>query len=555
MDDIIPGIIIEGLSFVKEDKVQTKEKEKVEKPMFNRERKEGTSSLMPQTGPNLEKEVDSLPTIYAELNPFVPVQQNVIGISAQSTFPMEPGSEANVYMPVAIDTKDIQIVSRDNGRQSKGKNTAAMLYKELIKRCKIRAYKGSLYLFDDSSHIYRELPDLHLGYLININFGREIERENNLYLYDQISEYLKKDAYLVVHENCLLPLSHWGFRNGFFNIKTGESIVNDGSYFIRSVLTCDYNPYAVCPVFDKFIYAVAGGDENIITLLWQTIGYLLSHDTRGKVFFSFVGKKDTGKSLLANVITRIVGEDAISYLAASDFSGRFDVSELNGKTLNVCMDLPKRPLSAEAVGKIKAITGGDMIRSDVKFKDAIRFKPTARLLFGSNDMISSVTYDPAFFDRMVVIPFLHQVPKEHQDHTLEEKLCSEAEGICQKALKYYCVLLDQKYRFVRVEMREPDVGLDYEAIIGKFAGERCLFTKNTKDRLSTVEVFNAFDQFCFSLSIPSITCADFSRKFAKMFSDKVEKKKMRVNGESVNGYSGIRWKLPTDNALIDTKLN
>lgn len=292
-----------------------------------------------------------------------------------------------------------------------------------------------------------------------------------------------------------------------------------------------------------------------MTLLWETIEYLLSNDTNAKTFFAFIGKKDTGKSLLANIITHIVGEEAVSFLAASDFSGRFDVSEINGKSLNICMDLPNRPLSAEAVGKIKAITGGDMIRSDVKFQSPIRFKPTARLLFGANSMIYTETYDPAFMDRMIVIPFLYPVPKEEQDHRLESKLRKESEGICQRALWYYSQLVDRNYRFTKVEVAEPNIGLDYEVVIKKFAKECCQFTQNTADRLSTVEVFNTFDQYCFALSIPSLNCSDFSRKFTKIFSGEVEKKKMRVNGESLNGYSGIRWKIPADNARVETELN
>ena len=78
-------------------------------------------------------------------------------------------------------------------------------------------------------------------------------------------------------------------------------------------------------------------------------------------FFLPYCKKDTGKSLLAKVLTRIIGEKAVSYLSASNLSGRFDVSNLNGKHLNVCMDLPNKKLSLETIAKIKMITGGDTI--------------------------------------------------------------------------------------------------------------------------------------------------------------------------------------------------
>ena len=62
-------------------------------------------------------------------------------------------------------------------------------------------------------------------------------------------------------------------------------------------------------------------------MIWEVIGYILSSDNRAKVFFALVGPKDTGKSLFANILTQFFYPDALYLLGASDFSGKFDVSE------------------------------------------------------------------------------------------------------------------------------------------------------------------------------------------------------------------------------------
>ena len=55
----------------------------------------------------------------------------------------------------------------------------------------------------------------------------------------------------------------------------------------------------------------------------------------------------------------------MSHLSASDLSGKFDVSNLHGKHLNVCMDLPNKALSEQTVAKIKMLTEGDTVYADV----------------------------------------------------------------------------------------------------------------------------------------------------------------------------------------------
>ncbi len=172
----------------------------------------------------------------------------------------------------------------------------------------IRLYRNDIYIFDEQSGIHKCYTNEDLDFLINKHFGDEIKLQEDVYLYTETREYLKRESRLVVQGNHALPLSFWPFQNGFLNIATSELIANDGNYFVLNVLHCDYRPDAQCPAFDRFIYSIAGGDPNLINLLWQTVGYLLSADVCGKVFFSFIGKKDTGKSLLARVLTEIIGK-------------------------------------------------------------------------------------------------------------------------------------------------------------------------------------------------------------------------------------------------------
>lgn len=462
--------------------------------------------------------------------------------------PSYPLTEANIYVPSPIDRQRFEKTDSSEIIEQEVICFSVMLYREFLNKHVIRSYADDMYIFEEDTGIYTRLPDSKFNYLINEDFGFIIEQRGALKAYTEIKEYVKKNHSLVVDEENSQPLQYWGFKNGLFDIYTGTGIVNDGRYFIRHVLQCNYYPSAVCPIFDRFLNSISLGDNNILTLLWEVVGYLLSNDMNAKSCFVFVGPKDTGKSLLAHIIIEIIGDSMISYLNASDFAGKYAVAELESKKLNVCMDLPNRPLSSEAVATIKALTGNDNMHSDRKFKESIHFKPTTRLLFGSNFLIKTETMDSAFSERMIVIPFRYSVPKDRQDFELRAKLCCEKAGIAFKAMSYYKQLVAKKYNFTNVNLPEGiDTCIDYNQLTICFAAEYCIFTGSDSDKIFSSVLYEHYKNYCFTKNITPQTIKDFSEKFNKLFNDKVEKKKIKVKGESLNGFVGIRLKCVMDN--------
>lgn len=441
--------------------------------------------------------------------------------------------------------RDIKKFSETSSNEYKKQEVSGVMISRFLQNeHKIKVYQEKVYIFNEEKGIYEYYTERDLDRLINMHFGLAIEAQDNLKAYRDAQEYLIKHYDLVVPKNFTLPCHYWTFKNGLYNTNSGKMIKNNGSIFVRNVLQCDYNPEASCPNFEQYVNSITGDDDNLAALIWETIGYLLSCDTSGKAFFVLVGKKDTGKSLFAKIIMNIIGDDAVSHLSAQEFSGKFDVADLNGCHLNVCMDLPDTPLSADAVAKIKAITGNDKIRSDVKYKDAINFYPTARLLFGSNSQIRTNIFDPAFNERMITIPFNYPVPKNKQDFNLLNKLLLEKEGICAKALQYYQRLVKRAYHFTHIDWDGPEVyRIDYNKVIKIFAETHCKYTGNMSDKLSTSDLYPVFSNYCFSQTLDTIELNDFSKRFRdwyrQTYGDIADKRKVKINGQALNGYYGL----------------
>lgn len=177
------------------------------------------------------------------------------------------------------------------------------------------------------------------------------------------------------------------------------------------------------------------------------LGYCLSPDTSGKVFFLAQGVPNSGKSVLGRFLSDCFDKDAVTALNINDMGQRFSTSELLGKRLSLCMDLPATPWKAPAVAVLKELTGNDLIAADVKYCPQVKFLCAAKFLFGSNHPVTLTTRDDAFMRRLVVIPFRRSVPPEQQDRTLQEKLNAERDAIVTTALAHYFNLKSRGYHF------------------------------------------------------------------------------------------------------------
>jgi putative DNA primase/helicase len=114
-------------------------------------------------------------------------------------------------------------------------------------------------------------------------------------------------------------------------------------------------------------------------------------------------------------------------------------ARLIGRLANICPDLPSNDLISTSV--FKAITGGDPLMAEYKFKDSFEFIPYARLVFSANHPPKSQDASPAFFRRWLVVPFertfadgaASTIPRNKLDAMLSDP--KELSGVLNKALE------------------------------------------------------------------------------------------------------------------------
>ena len=135
---------------------------------------------------------------------------------------------------------------------------------------------------------------------------------------------------------------------------------------------------------------------------------------------------------------------------------RFSVAQLYGRLANIGWNLPSQHL--ETTSTFKAITGGDPLTGEYKFKDSFSFTPFCHLAFSANQPPRARDASEAFFDRWRVHPFNQRfrgTDAEVPQQQLLERLSTpeELSGVLNKALDALDRIRQRGYA-VTASMRE-----------------------------------------------------------------------------------------------------
>lgn len=361
----------------------------------------------------------------------------------------------------------------------------------------------------------------------------------------QVYEFLRMEPQIC--RDADLELNVVSLDDGLLDLDTWTLLPHDPEMFVTTRLRASFGVgcRTECPEFNRFLEAISCGDENLVQRLWQCIGYLLVPDQTGKRFVLFQGVSNSGKSVLGRFIQGCFLGDVTATLEINELRGQFTLSELVGKKFCSDMDLPAEPLNERALGKLKKITGGDQVSSDVKFADRVNFACTAKFLFGSNHAVLLRKKDPAFLNRLVVVPFARAFNGQAQDHALPDKLARERDAIVVRALAAYRQLAQQGFCFSGNYAVNQVLGCD---IPDSAEDAVSSFLKNCCERAddiwtSTEQLFESF------VEVHGEVCkkGKFSELLLKASSAAgipVEKERGRLSpgANPVQGFSGLKLK-------------
>ena len=288
--------------------------------------------------------------------------------------------------------------------------------------------------------------------------------------------------------------AHWiNFRNGMYDPVLQVMHPHQPEYYSINQVPHEYDPDAEYhgTVAEKFLEGIFPDIQDREMFL-AFCGYCMTMDTSLQKFMIIIGVPGSGKSTAINLLIDAVGAENVSCITLQDLNERFTPTELLGKLLNACADLPKRAL--DQVDAIKRITGEDLVKGEYKGGKVFAFRSYAKLIFSANEMpVNLDEKSDAFYRRMLSIEVMQ---KGEEIPNLKEGLASSMLGFireCVAALtRLYTTVKEidspNSKRLVHEYHRESD---NVQAFLDDW------IERKPGERIERTELYKLYGNYCY----------------------------------------------------------
>lgn len=395
----------------------------------------------------------------------------------------------------------------------------------------ICVYEGDIYLYNPKKGCF----EIYNEQQIKLQLMKLLEKKerlriwasdiNNAYKLIPLNPDLQQDLSPRVN----MPLVNC--RNGILDVESMELLKHSPQYGFTSCIESNFNLDADGKVTRQFIQDLTQGDKELKTLLQEVLGYVFSSYVHAKKAFIFYGVAHSGKSVLLSVIERIVGSNNVSHVNLQNLSEPCYAARLNNSKLNIAPDLPQIPI--KDIGTFKSLVSSlDKIESKELYKNPKSQRCYCRMLFGANQFVPLDKLDAnnaeAFFERLIIIPFLYAKPETERDPNLVEKLWAERDYIFTWAMKGLKRLIQNNFIFTSSEA-SVKVLAQYKT---QYCPEQVFFSQYLvldKDGVISREKVQELYE-CFSDEHGQHTNRQAMKSFISNNYPQVKQKRKRING-------------------------
>ncbi len=286
--------------------------------------------------------------------------------------------------------------------------------------------------------------------------------------------------------------------DGMIDLIDGKLKAAKPEHWHTKMTGVSFDPAADCTRWKAFLKTTFEGNAELIDYMQRLIGYAATGKVTEHILPFWHGGGQNGKSVLSEVIQRVLGDYAIT--APKDFllAGRdqhpTEVARLKGARFVMCSEINQGSRFDEA--KVKLLTGGDQLTARFMHRDYFQFTPTHTLFLMANHQPSVQAGGNAFWRRLRLIPFAHQVPEDERNPKLAEELV-DAEG---PAILAWTVA--GAVTVASDGLREPSEVLaatqeyaESEDTIGQFIAE-CFIEAHPDIKIASGDVYRRYGQWC-----------------------------------------------------------
>ncbi|ECH8856790.1 DNA primase [Salmonella enterica subsp. houtenae] len=232
-----------------------------------------------------------------------------------------------------------------------------------------------------------------------------------------------------------------GFRNGVLDTATGTFSPHHKSHWLRTLCDVDFTPPVEgetlethAPHFWRWLDRAAGGRPEKRDVILAALFMVLANRYDWQLFLEMTGPGGSGKSILAEIATMLAGEDKATSATIETLESPRERAALIGFSLIRLPDQEK--WSGDGAG-LKAITGGDAVSVDPKYKDAYSTHIPAVILAVNNNPMRFTDRSGGVSRRRVILHFPEQIAPEERDPKLKDKIAQELAVIVRQLMQKF----------------------------------------------------------------------------------------------------------------------
>ena len=398
-------------------------------------------------------------------------------------------------------------------------------------------FKNNTFLFDkfahymaSNYHIIKISGQLHIykdG--IYVDATSEIEAQMIKHISSlskaKRSEVLSYLDILIREDRQMSDANYIAFKNGIYNIATGELEPFTPDVIITNKINFDYTPGAYDKLMDNTLNKMACHDATVRALLEECIGYCFYRRNELRKCFILTGEKENGKSTFLSLIEYLLGYENITSLDLKELGDRFRTAQLVNKLACIGDDIGSEFIPNPSV--FKKLASGNPITVERKGKDPFDFSNYAKLLFSANDIPKIKDRSGAVVSRLIIIPFDARFTPDDPDFDpyIKYKLTKEVPmqyliNIGLEGLKR--VLANRKF----TTSEKVQAALDeYEEQNNPIL---CFLKEEPKiENESSTVVYQEYRGFCLSNNFSPMSNIEFSKQINRVLGLKVVTKSIK----------------------------
>ena len=314
-------------------------------------------------------------------------------------------------------------------------------------------------------------------------------------------------------------------------------------FFSTDFVDYPYDKTATCPKFQKYLKRVLP-DEESQELARKMFGLMLIDTCKYETFFYLFGRQArNGKTVMLEILSALVGKHNVSHIGLSNLGDRFALWPLGDCKVNIYGDTATDTgygSLAHIEGVFKDLVSGGAFEYEKKGKDKHSARCRARFVFAGNSLPTFVDRSDAIWERLRIIRFGVQIPKEDRDPDLSRKIISsELPGIFNWAVEGLSKIISDGRIIGTSEGEslkdEHRLNCDHEK---QFFEESHYKVGDMKDCVPSKELYEDYCRWCISNNYKPAGKGKFKERVLEMFSH-ARYEKVKILNSSMWGFRGL----------------